>query len=83
MADRASRSSKLARRRLLARRSEVEWHLPRALRQSSAGWLHSFAQATSAKEPIVLAALLHEAVENQDIELDEIARCFVTDVARL
>jgi len=42
------------------------------------------AEATSAKDPnLILAALLHDAIEDQDIDRDEIARRFGKDVAAL
>jgi (p)ppGpp synthase/HD superfamily hydrolase len=42
------------------------------------------AEATSAKDPnLILAALLHDAIEDQDIEREEIARRFGKDVAAL
>ena len=42
------------------------------------------AEATSAKDPnLILAALLHDAIEDQEIDRDEIARRFGKDVAAL
>ena len=42
------------------------------------------AEATGAKDPnLIVAALLHDAIEDQGIERDEIARRFGDDVASL
>ena len=42
------------------------------------------AAATNAKDPnLIIAALLHDAIEDQDIARDEIAQCFGDDVASL
>jgi (p)ppGpp synthase/HD superfamily hydrolase len=42
------------------------------------------AEATGAKDPnLVVAALLHDAIEDQNVERDEIARRFGHDVAAL
>jgi GTP diphosphokinase / guanosine-3',5'-bis(diphosphate) 3'-diphosphatase len=42
------------------------------------------AQATGAKDPnLIIAALLHDAIEDQEISREEIARRFVSGVATL